>query len=99
MPEETRMKCECCNTNNKKSRNAKYCDQCSNYICGMLLYRMHRVDSRYKKIWRNMFEKLQNLSGEECFIPKQMREMVQSEGFDINAFQKKPSEKIVQSVE
>ena len=74
--------CECCMTNNKKSLQAKYCDSCSEYICNTILYRTYRIDLRYKKIWKAMFEKMQKLSEEERFMPKQLKGMLDEEGVD-----------------
>lgn len=67
-------------TNEKKSKNAKYCEPCSEHICNIVWQRVHRVDARYKKIFKSLYGKLQQLSEEEYFLPNNVREMVGSEG-------------------
>jgi hypothetical protein len=68
--------CECCGTNAKKAKNAKYCLSCSDYINGIVWQRVHRVDARYKKIFRSMFVKLKELSEEEQFLPNNVKELI-----------------------
>jgi hypothetical protein len=72
--------CKCCLSNPRKSKYAKYCFNCSEYICDVILQRTHKIDARYKKIFRTLFSKLQQLSGEEYFLPKQLKEIVEGEG-------------------
>ncbi|MBW2967150.1 hypothetical protein KY362_01550 [Candidatus Woesearchaeota archaeon] len=71
--------CECCNTNTKKAAQSKYCVNCSDYICNMILQRTHRIDARYKKVFRSLHTKLQRLSEEDAFLPKQLQEMMDRE--------------------
>ncbi len=71
--------CECCLTNKRKSKNAKYCDACSEHICNIVWQRVHRVDARYKKVFRSLYSKLQQLSNEEQFVPNNLREIVDTE--------------------
>jgi len=66
-------------TNERKSKNAKYCDACSEHICNIVWQRVHRVDARYKKIFRSLYTKLQTLSEEDHFLPNNVKEMVEAE--------------------
>ena len=68
--------CICCMTNLKKSKHAKYCTNCSEYVCSMILQRTHKIDARYKKVFRSLFSRLQQLSSEDIFLPKQLKEIV-----------------------
>ncbi len=71
--------CECCMTNEKKSKNAKYCMACSEHICNIVWQRVHRVDARYKKVFKSLHTKLTKLSEEEYFLPNNVKEMIETE--------------------
>ena len=71
--------CRCCMTNPRKSKYAKYCFNCSGYINRTILRRIHKIDTRYKKVFRTLFSKLKQLTDEDAFVPKQIRDVVEGE--------------------
>jgi len=78
MTEDTNI-CLCCMTNPRKSQGAKYCESCSEHICNLILQRVNRVDTRYKKVFRTMHDSLLKLSREDPFFPKNLKDMIERE--------------------
>jgi len=73
-------KCECCNTNSKKSINAKYCQNCSDHICSIIWQRVHRIDTRYKKVFQALHQNLLKLAEEDPFVPQTLKTTLKKEG-------------------
>ena len=48
------IKCECCKTNDKKNKQAKYCKNCSNFLSYYIHTRLRCMKNSFRAIIRNI---------------------------------------------